>query len=90
MSHVWSCNYHSVRKTRDENVTEILLVTGFRQCANVRPSRVKFGTMTHLNINDDTVLHGTPRDAYHTSTFIEDTVVGGILSQQPDELGSPV
>ena len=48
------------------------------------------GTMTHLNINDDTVLHGTPRDAYHTSTFIEDTVVGGILSQQPDELGSPV
>ena len=40
MSYVWSCNYHSVRKTRDENVTEMLLVTGFRQCANVRPPRV--------------------------------------------------
>ena len=37
---VMSCNYHSVGKTRDENVTEMLLVTGFRQCANVRPSRV--------------------------------------------------
>ena len=28
------------QKKRDENVTEILLVTGLRQCANVRPSRV--------------------------------------------------
>ena len=40
MSYVWSCNYHSVRNTRDEIATEMLLVTGFRQCANVRPSRV--------------------------------------------------
>ena len=40
MPYIGSCIYHSVRKSRDENVTEILLVTGFRQCANVRPSRV--------------------------------------------------
>ena len=40
MPYMGSCNYHSVRKSRDETVMEILLVTGFRQCANVRPQGI--------------------------------------------------